>query len=449
MLNRRSFLASAAAAAVSPAVQAQSTSKPNILFILTDDQRWDMMSCAGHAWIQTPNMDRLAAEGARFVNAFVTTPLCSPSRGSFLTGQYVHKHGILDNSNRNEQSHTLKTWPQILQQHGYETGYFGKWHMGNDDAARPGFDYWFSFKGQGRYNDPEMNRNGERSVVKGYVTKVLTQEAIEFMSRKRPKPFAVCLCHKAIHGPFEPEEQYKTLYSDAKLEAPASLADDLKDKPAMLAARTMEKSNVRTDKIPAQTWLNMARCLATVDDGLGLILEALRQSGQLDNTFIVFTGDNGYFYGEHHMGDKRRAYEEGLRVPLLVRYPKMVKAGSKPAQMALNIDVAPTLLDVAGVAVPKDMHGKSLTPALKSTGAKGRDAFLSEYFEDPGFPSTQKWQSLRTEKWKYIHFPEMQGADELYDLTADPHEMKNVFAKYPKDVARLRARMERILKETA
>jgi N-acetylglucosamine-6-sulfatase len=403
--------------------------RPNILYILTDDQRWDAMSCMGHPFVRTPNMDRLAREGAHFQNAFVTTPLCSPSRASFLTGQFAHRHGILDNSERNEQSHTLTTFPRILRENGYETGYIGKWHMGHrDDTPRPGFDHWISFKGQGQYVDPEMNRNGERGKVSGYVTDILSKDTADYIRKSRTKPFCLTLAHKAIHGPFTPADRHKDLFADVAVSRAPSASDDLSTKPALRASQPKPPASgpPRPHRGPSDdTIRNMMRALVSVDEGLGLILDALRDTRQLDNTFIVFAGDNGYFNGEHGLGDKRRAYEEGIRIPFLVRYPRLVRAASKPVEMALNIDLAPTVLSLAGVRTPPAMQGRSLLPVVQGKAGKWRDSILTEYFVDPPYPATQKWQSIRTRDWKWIHYPELADADELYDLRDDPGEMRN------------------------
>lgn len=395
-------------------------------------------------------MDRIASEGARFLNAFVTTPLCSPSRASFLTGQYVHKHGILDNSERGPQSHELRTFPQLLQAAGYETAFIGKWHMsGKDDSARPGFDHWISFRGQGRYVNCELNRNGNRGVSEGYITDILSQEAVDFIRTRRNKPFALCLCHKAIHGPFEPAARHRSLYSNSKIEPAPSQADDLSGKPVLAEAERNSGRAMKVASTPEDTIRNMARCLASVDEGLGLILDALRETGQLDQTFIVLAGDNGYFYGEHRLGDKRKAYEEGIRIPFLIRYPPLVAARSTPRQMVLNVDLAPTVLQVAGAPVPGTLHGRSILPLLQSPRAPWRESILTEYFVDPGFPATPKWQSIRTLQWKYIHYPDLSGKDELYDLKSDPHEMKNLIARKENVVKRMQAELKRLLAATA
>lgn len=425
MLDRRHFLGAAASAAAG----AQIAARPNFLFVLTDDQRWDQMSCASHPFARTPNMDRLAREGARFTNAFVTTPLCSPSRGCFQTGQYAHRHGILDNSERNAQSHTLPVYAKFLQHAGYETGYIGKWHMGHrEDSVRPGFDYWVGFRGQGQYVDPQINKNGERGKVSGYITDILSDHAVDFIGKRRQKPFSLCLAHKAIHGPFTPAARHQTLFAGQKIVRGPGASDDLAGKPAMAGHR----DRMRTPDPPRhggptdETILNMTRALMAVDEGLGKVLGALEETEQLGNTVIVFAGDNGYFFGEHQLGDKRRAYEEGLRIPLLVRYPKLVRAGSTPAAMAANIDLAPTLLDLAGVPVPRSMQGRSLVPLLTGKTRGWRQALPLEYFDDPPFPQSPAWQAIRSERWKLIRYPGHADWTELYDLENDPAELRNL-----------------------
>ena len=416
-------LAPLTAAAASPPGGTAARQRPNIVVIQTDDQRWDALSCAGHPFLKTPNIDRLAKEGAMFQNAFVTTPLCSPSRASFLTGRYAHAHGIIGNGpDGAEISHRLRTWPAMLRESGYETAYVGKLHMGNDPSPRPGFDRWVSLPGQGRYMNPRMQIDGELREVKGYVTDLLSDFAVEFIKKPRDagKPFAMIVAHKAVHGPFTPAERHKDLYADEPLPRRPNVEDDL-------SGKTYLKGKVQGG--PGENSIrNMLRAIVAVDEGVGRILAALEETGQLDNTLVVYSSDNGYFFGEHQMGDKRAAYEESIRVPLLMRYPRLIKAGSTPAGMALNTDLAATFLELAGVAVPKDMHALSLVPLLVGKGAKWRSAALLEYFFEKRFPVVPTWQAVRTDRWKYIHYPDSKGIDELYDLQADPYEMKNLIA---------------------
>jgi N-acetylglucosamine-6-sulfatase len=398
--------------------------RPNIVFILTDDQRWDSMGCAGHPFLQTPHMDRLAREGALFRNAFVTTPLCSPSRGSFLTGQYVRAHGVRGNRGYNEHSHRLVTFPRLLHDAGYETAYVGKWHMGNDDTARPGFDRWVSFRGQGAYLNPALNIDGNRVTAEGYMTDILAEHAADFLMRKRSKPFALYLGHKAVHGPFTPAERHKDLYTSELLPRRPNGNDSLEGKPALrrdVGRAAAPRSGASHDTIAR----NQLRALRAVDDSLGRVLRALEETRQLDNTLVIFTSDNGYFWGEHGLGDKRWSYEESIRIPLLMRYPRLIRANSRIEQDALNVDIAPTVLELAGVPLPRQMHGRSLVPVFGGKAAEWRRDFLIEYFAEPNFPRTPTWEGLRTARWKYTRYPELEGMDELYDLAEDPIEMRN------------------------
>lgn len=404
------------------------TPRPNIVFVLIDDLRWDALAATGHPFVKTPNIDRLAKEGMIFRNAFVTTPLCSPSRSSFLTGQYVHKTGVTGNGNNLERALQLQTWPRLLQQAGYTTGYFGKWHMGTHDQPKPGFDRWVSFRGQGRYLDVPLNVDGQAVDNKGYTTDVLSDYAVEFIRRKHDKPFLVYLAHKAVHGPFDDPPGREALYAEPPIKRSPNAQDTLEGKPAL--QRTIDNQPpVRPgggsgDKL-IRTQLRM---LTVIDEGVGRILKALEETAQLDNTIIIFTSDNGYFWGEHGLGDKRFAYEESIRIPLLMRYPKLIKAGSERRQMTLNIDIAPTLLELGGAKVPADVHGRSLVPLFRADATKWRSAFLAEYFAEAQFPRCPTWQAVRTEQWKYIHYTELEGMDELYDLKADPYELKNRIA---------------------
>lgn len=420
-------------------------SRPNIIFILVDDLRWDDIACAGNPFVKTRHIDRIAKEGARFLNAFVTTPLCSPSRASFLTGQYAHTHGITDNTDRSAASHRLLTFPRLLHDAGYETGYIGKWHMGNDDSPRPGFDYWGGMKGQGSSNDPELNENGHTNKLRGYTTDLFNERAVSFVQRVRSKPFFLYVSHKAIHpeteqradgslsdpsaSNFIPAERHKNLYADAKIPRRPNALAPPQGKPAL-----QRRIGGLPPLGPAtggrdETIRNRLRMLAAVDDGVGQLFSALEQTRQLDNTLLTLAGDNGYFYGEHGLSVERRlAYEESVRMPFLMRLPKLIKAGSTPDAVVLNIDLAPTVLELAGTAIPSEMQGRSLLPLLKGERVPWRRSFLVEYWSDKVFPriANMGYRAVRTERWKYVHYLELRGMDELYDLKVDPYEMRNL-----------------------
>jgi N-acetylglucosamine-6-sulfatase len=421
------------------------TQKPNIIFILVDDLRWDELD---YPFVKAPHIARLAREGARFNNAFVTTPLCSPSRASFLTGQYAHRHGITDNTDRSPRSHELATFPRLLHDAGYETAFVGKWHMGLDDRARPGMDYWVSVRGQGRYLDPEFNVNGERKQIAGYFTDILNGFATGFLKKPRTKPFLLYVSHKAVHpdltqnadgslsdpsaGKFIPAERHKTLYAGATIPHRPNHGRAPTDKPALLRPVANMPPLGATTGTDDETIRNRLRMLASVDEGLGDILKTLEDQNQLDNTLIVFTSDEGYFYGEHGLSVERRlAYEESIRIPLFMRWPKQIKPGATIDQFALNVDVAPTLLDIAGATIPSTMDGRSLLPLLRGDAAvvrSWRNSFLIEYWSDKVFPRvvSMGYQAVRTDRWKLIRYTELKGMDELYDLQSDPFETNNL-----------------------
>jgi N-acetylglucosamine-6-sulfatase len=433
--------------AVSPNLWAAPTaSRPNIIFILVDDLRWDDLGCAGHPFSHTPNIDRVAREGARFLNAFATTPLCSPSRASILTGEYAHTHGIIDNTERSPQSHQLKTFPQELQKAGYATAFFGKWHMGNDNTPRPGFDRWFCLAGQGSTFDPVVNDNGREMHTRGYVTDILNAKSLEFIRQKHVRPFFVYLSHKAMHpetqqGPdgklsdpyasnFIPAPRHKNLYEGATLPRRANWNVPPLDKPA-LQQKVAGLAPLGRETGSSDTVIrNRLRMLAAVDESVGDIYKTLADSGQLDNTLIVVTGDHGYFYGEHGLSVERRlAYEESIRIPIVMRYPPLIQAGSKPGRFALAIDFAPTFVELAGGSIPSQYQGRSLVPLLKGDSpADWRKSFLVEYFSDTVFPRMRKmgYKAVRNDRWKYIHYVDQTNADELYDLEHDPYELKNI-----------------------
>jgi len=424
---------------------AQAKMRPNIIIVLVDDLRWDELGCTGHPFALTPHIDRIANEGVRFRNAFCTTPLCSPVRACLLTGQYTHRHGILDNTNRSAHSHQLQTFPRALQQSGYETAYVGKWHMGNDDTARPGFDHWVSMKGQGTSFDPVLNENGKRTKSIGHTTDVLNQKAVAILRKKRKKPLCLYIAHKALHpeltqrddgsitdptaAKFMPAKRHDKLYAHAAIPRRLNVIDPLVGKPALARKIDGLPPLSRDTGTSDETIRDRLRMLAAVDDGVGLLRHALEETGQLDRTVFVFTSDHGYWYGEHGLSVERRlAYEEGIRVPLLVRYPRVFQAGTIIDKMALSIDLAPTLIELAGTTTSHKIDGKSLLPLLKGKiPGDWRTSFLIEYNTDTVFPRVKNmgYKAVRTERWKYIRYNQLQGMDELYDLQSDPYELSN------------------------
>jgi len=426
--------------------------KPNIIFILMDDMRWDCMSCAGHPFIKTPNLDRIANEGAMFTNYFVTLPLCSPSRATLLTGQYAHRNGVIDNvTDHSQLSHQFVTYPMLLQKAGYETAFIGKWHMGLDPTPRPGFNHWVGFRGQGVYKDPLLNIDGKSEKVQGYITDLLTDYTVQFIKQKHDKPYSICLFHKAVHQPCAPAERHADIYSDDPLPTSPNMKDDLSGKP-MLTRKVATTSPVGHPDwgVPEKQIRNQLRCIQSVDDGVGLIFKALEETGQLDNTLVVFSSDNGYFWNEHHLGDKRAAYEESIRDPLLMRYPRLIKAGTKIDQIALNIDIAPTFLALAGADIPVDMQGKSLLPLFAGVTSNWRPACFLEYFYEKPYPLIPTWQAVRTNDWKYVEYSGVKNMNELYDLKNDPGEMKNLITdpSAAKKLDELKAELARLRQET-
>ena len=461
----RSLLAvviAALACSVNPAgAQDNQPRRPNVLFILVDDLRFDQLGIAGHPVIKTPNIDRLGREGAVLRNAFVTTPLCSPSRASFFTGQYAHTHGIVGNETLKLRNFAtddqLVTYPMVLQTAGYITAHVGKWHMDDHGRPRKGFDHWASYRGQGVYNDGEWNVDGASVQTKGYVTDVTTDYAEAFIRRNHAgKPWCLSIGHKAVHGPWTPAERHKDLYEQDAVPRAPSIHDDWSGKPVLwregeggTTRPAVGSKNPRlnpSDKTVRDTW----RCLAAVDDSVGRLLKVLEETGQLDDTMIVFTGDNGLFYSEHRLVDKRPAYEESIRVPMLARFPRGIAPGTTPAGMALNVDIMATFCELAGVQPPPN-HGRSLMPLLSgASDVAGRDAAMFEYFQEAKYPQWPDWRAVRTDRYKLIHYLGQPQFDELYDLQNDRYEMTNLISDPAHaEVARqLRQRLVELERET-
>ncbi|MDX2149286.1 MAG: sulfatase [Bryobacteraceae bacterium] len=431
MTRRTVVSAGVAALAGAPAVA--QPRRRNVVFVLSDDHRYDMMGFMGHPWLQTPHLDKLAERGAHFQNAFVTTALCSPSRASILTGQYMHAHGVTDNVSPFPKGRV--TFPELLQKAGYRTGFMGKWHMGGDsDEPRPGFDHWLSFRGQGVYVDPTFNVNGQRRQVKGYVSDLLTEEALRFLGANQNRPFCLYLSHKAVHSEFVPAERHKDRYANERIPYPASMANSeetYRGKPEWVRRQRdswhgvdgMYNKQTNFD----QFYRDYCRTLAGLDDSVGAVMNELEQKKLLDNTVVIYMGDNGFLFGEHGLIDKRCMYEPSMRVPMLAHWPG-VKAGTKIPQMALNLDIAPTILEAAGVKIPAAMHGRSLLPLFEGKTDGWRREFLYEYNWERDFPQTPTVQGLRTDRYSLMQYHGVWDLDELYDIEADPQQRTNLLA---------------------
>jgi N-acetylglucosamine-6-sulfatase len=438
------LVASTAALATHPVpteivpVRLPDTQPRNVVFILSDDHRYDAMSFLGHQFARTPVMDSMAANGVHLKNAFVTTSLCSPSRASILTGLYTFRHRVIDN-NRPIPPGTVY-FPEYLQKAGYATAFFGKWHMGGEsDRPQPGFDHWVSFQGQGHYLPPSpdytLNVDGQRVTQKGYITTELTDYAIEWLKQQHPaeKPFFLYLSHKAVHANFTPEEKYEDSLAHLPFARPASEANTEENyhlKPRWL--RDQRNSWHGVD-FPYHSELNIERyykryceALRSVDDSIGRVLAQLREMGILDDTLVVYMGDNGFMFGEHGLIDKRVAYETSIRVPMLLQCPALFKGGTVVTQMVANIDIAPTVMEAMGLATPPQMDGQSFLPLAEGKSIPWREHFLYVYYWEKNFPQSPTVFSLRGDRYKYITYYGLWDTDELYDLQEDPGESKNL-----------------------
>jgi arylsulfatase A-like enzyme len=463
--------------------------RPNILFIMSDDHGAGALSCYGSAVNQTPNLDRIAKEGMRLENCFVTNSICTPSRATILTGKYSHLNGVpVFNAFDGNQPTVAK----YLQAAGYYTGMIGKWHLG---TVPTGFDYWEILPGQGQYFDPPFFNKDGRHVMKGYATDVITDLAIDFMkNRPADKPFFLMYHHKAPHRPWEPDEKHKAMFADKVIPEPKTLYDDYSTRtdalhenkqrvfddltrrdlklepPAGLSKGDLAKwmsvkpAEVETtvdgkkvtlsgdalNKWKYQRYMqDYLACIQSVDDNVGRVLDYLDQSGLAKNTVVIYTSDQGFFLGDHGLFDKRFMYEESLRMPFVVRWPGHIKAGSVQDAMAINADFAPTFMEMAGLKEPADMQGKSLVPVMEgNVPADWRTAMYYRYYHDPGDHNTRAHYGIRTEDHKLIYFWK-KDQWELYDLKKDPNELHNIYGDADqKDVIeKLKAQMYELKKE--
>ncbi|WCM25084.1 sulfatase [Sphingomonas sp. QA11] len=407
----------------------------NILVVLTDDHRFDAMGfMKTQSFGETPTLDRLAREGVHFRNAFVTTALCSPSRASIFTGLYAHQHKVVDNNHPIPPG--LTYYPEYLQAAGYETAFIGKWHMGAEtDTPQPGFDRWVSFKGQGSYWPTEdgLNVDGRHVPQRGYITDELTDYALDWIGKRdRKRPWMMHLAHKAVHSEFIPAPRHAGRYAKETFRYPETMKPGTPGRPMWVENQRNSWHGV---DYPYHGTLDVAdyykrymETLLAVDEGLARIMDLLHQRGELDDTLILYMGDNGFQFGEHGLIDKRAAYEESMRVPLLARCPALFGPGTVD-QVVANIDVAPTMLAVAGLEAPASMAGANALPLAQGRTIPWRTELLYEYYWERNFPQTPTVHALREDRYKYMHFHGIWDIDELYDLQADPGEADNLLAR--------------------
>lgn len=409
-------------------------SRPNVVFILVDDLRYDTFGFMDHPFVETPHIDALAREGMQFSKAFVTTSLCSPARASFLTGQYMHNHKVVDNADLMPKG--TVTFPHLLQQSGYKTAFVGKWHMGGStDAPRPGFDYWVSFRGQGTYapGKHKLNVDGERVARTKYMSDELTDYAVKWISdRTDDTPFLMYLSHKGVHGLYDPAPRHRGRYARASVEPPD--AAQTVNRPMWVHDQRNSWHGVefpyhgRSGQSVAEMYRHYCEMILSIDDSVGQVMDALRDNGHDQNTLVIFTSDGGHLWGEHGLIDKRCAYEESIRIPLLAWFPSMIEPGSRCGSLATNIDIAPTMLELAGVESPASLDGHSLLSQLKQSDAPNAapQHLLYEYYWDPAFPQTPTTFALRTDRYKLIQYHGIWDTDELYDMENDPGETRNL-----------------------
>lgn len=448
--------------------------KPNIIFFLTDDHRYDCLGFLGHPFLKTPGFDRLAEEGIYLKNAFVTTSLCSPSRASILTGLYAHQHRVVDNYH--EVDRDLVFFPQYLQEVGYETAFIGKWHMGDENEPQRGFDHWAAFRGQGTYypdghgtsrvvpqnNYEGYNINGKQVPQNGYITDELTDMSLDWIDHRENKdqPFFLYVSHKGVHSDFVPRDEDRNMYMNEEWSPPASYHDT----PENRRGKPRWVTDQRNSRHGAEFGYNLenfdleyyykryCEALVPIDQAVSRMLDHLEQTGHLENTLFVYMGDNGFFFGEHGLIDKRAAYETSMRVPLLMKLPDNMLLASNQIieENVANIDIAPTLLEAAGIAKPSHMHGESFLKLLKGEAVDWRDSFLYEYFWEWNYPHTPTIHALRGERYKYIRYHGIWDTDELYDLENDPDETNNLInhPAHRERIAAMKKELFQILRET-
>ncbi len=429
----------------------------NVVFILTDDHRYDFMGFTGKIpWLETPGLDSLASKGVYFPNAFVTTSLCSPSRATILTGMYSHTHQVVDNASPIPDGLTF--FSEYLQDAGYQTAFLGKWHIGEEtDDPQPGFDHWVSFKGQGVYFNPVLNIDGQITsfVDSAYITDVLTDLSIDWLENQDPDiPFFLYLSHKAVHEDFYPAPRHKMRYEKDSILLPASFyssAPKIRGKVPMGEKPLDGHEYYGENRVP--DWQKLQResvhgvdyilegertfedvykryceALLGVDESVGRILSYLENKGLAESTLLIYMGDNGFSFGEHGLIDKRQFYEESAKVPLLVSCPELFRGGKENLNLVQNIDLAPTFLDAAGLQPGKGMQGSSILPLLTGEASVWRDRIYYEYYWEYEYPYTPTMHGVRTDRYKLIRYQGIWDTDEFYDIESDPFEINNLIA---------------------
>ena len=466
--NRREFLRACGAGAMgllaSRVLRAADGRRPNLVFIMSDDHAAHALSCYGSRINQTPHLDRIARGGLRFDNCFCTNSLCAPCRAVILSGKYSHLNGVRDNRQTFDGSQV--TLPKQLGAAGYQTAMVGKWHLKSEPT---GFDYWNVLPGQGAYHNPQFIENGERKQHDGYVTDLIADFSLNWLDQRDPsRPFFLMCHHKAPHRNWQPDEQHAHLYDDETIPEPVTFNDDYATRSDAARQQQMSMSDLTAADLkgaepPAglseadlKSWRyqryikDYLRCIASVDDNVGRVLDYLDAAGLADNTLVVYTSDQGFFLGDHGWFDKRFMYEESLRMPLLVRYPELIQPGTVNDDLVLNLDFAPTFLGLAGAPIPADLQGVNFAPLLEGkTPGYWRKSIYYHYYEYPGAHSVKRHYGVRTKRWKLLHFYNDIDAWELYDLADDPHELHNLYGQpeYAAMTAELKAELERLRQE--
>lgn len=470
--------------------QTQRSNRPNIIYIMTDDHAAHAISAYGSKVNKTPHLDRLAQEGALLTSVFATNSICTPSRAAILTGQYSHVNGV---TMFNRFDSSRMTVARLLQAGGYHTGMVGKWHLGSDPA---GFDRWEILPGQGAYQNPVFyTASDEKTYTGRYATEVITERAISFMeTRPRGKPFFLMMHHKAPHRPWQPSEAHAEQFAKRRIPEPVTLFDSyatrtdaLHQNQQRIAADLTNRDLKRTPP-PGLAGQELTRWLGTkpdtvtierdgksvtltgealvrwkyqkymqdylatvqaVDDSVGQVLAFLDKAGLARNTVVIYTSDQGFFLGDHGMFDKRFMYEESIRMPFLVRWPAGIKPGTRSDALGLNVDFAPTFLELAGLPASPEMQGRSLLPVLRGrTPQDWRTSMYYRYYHDPGDHNTRAHLGVRTRTHKLIHFWK-KDQWELFDLVNDPYELHNLYGEAGQDAltATLKAELARLKKE--